>query len=271
MSTPDEVLGLLAGSDAEVIERLGGVRDRPTLLVVHLAERYGRLRQPVLRAIERRGNELGGAVDEVFSVPALERDVAEVLATIAFSRPSVPALPHDDLELVRDDVYPIPMPEEFIDARTGHIHDFAEAPDLEQVARHVIGEHADYLPYVETFRIKYLWRAKGTATNGIAKLAYAHKLTGLERYGMAGTEFVIVAAADLLRQYEMTVEQMCALMFHEHKHLILTERATPGLVGHDLELFVDEVKLYGPWREGLKQIAALQMPMPLMTGGRIGP
>lgn len=263
MSTADEVLQLLTGSVAEVVERVAGIRDHSTLIVMHLAERRGRIRRKVLDALEARGLELeaGGAT---LHISRVERDVADLLATMAFSRPSAA---HLDDTLQDTDPFPIPPESGFVDPATGHEWDFMAAPDLEAIAEALIEQFDIPLSEARDWKITYLWRKAGTMVNGKARLAATSRASGAAGY-FAGTDFLVIASADYLRGYRMQLGQMKALVFHELKHITTSETYGPALVGHDAEVFYDELEFFGAWRQDLEPLrgVVLQMPLPGLTG-----
>lgn len=167
------------------------------------------------------------------------------------------------------DEYPVPSAETFVDEE-GRALDYLPAGDLEEIADLLIAAHADILHPLTDWRIKYLWRKEGGATNGAAVLGKCQKASGLVRY-WADADFVIWLAADHLRDNRFTRYQVESLLFHELMHVeIDIADGKAGLRPHDAELFVEELIRYGLWAPDLRRVAdaVRQLPLAGMERGR---
>lgn len=124
--------------------------------------------------------------------------------------------------------------------------DWQESEYLERIARRVINEHGERLSAgIQDAEVLYLWKAKGGSLRGRWTLGKAATMTGLTRF-LGEADFLIWLAVDHCWSMELTEDQLCALIFHELKHL---DVANGGLIPHDLEVFVDEMEIFGPWSE----------------------
>ncbi|MGE0133730.1 MAG: putative metallopeptidase [Dehalococcoidia bacterium] len=247
MSSADEVLSLLDGTDAEVIERVKELVDHATLMVSHLAERRGRRRPSVLKAIMERSAEVEAPT--VLNVAKIEKAVVEVIGALAFSRPTARELPRD---IDDDDLYPVPEPDDFEDKRTGKLWDFMLAPDLEEIGARLVDEY-EHLEQARGWKVRYLWKREGGQSHGSDRLGYCRKLSG-EAGFFGGHDFVIALGADHMRMYGMTYRQVQAATFHELLHVGTSQNYGPTLNGHDAELFYAEMDVFGQWKRNLRPL-----------------
>jgi hypothetical protein len=141
--------------------------------------------------------------------------------------------------------------------------EFLPAKDIQQIAEALIAAYPDDLGHLSSVTISYVWRQKGTKTCGKAVLGTCQRPGGLHRFH-AKADFVIVIAADHCRELQMTAWQLEALVYHEMLHADWDAEADkPAVRGHDAELFADELRRYGTWRDDLIVIerAFTQVPM----------
>lgn len=255
-----EVLAVLVGTDADVIERINAVADQPMLVALHLAERRGRARTKVLTAIEERGLALELRPVTV-AAEHMQDEIVRAVANLSLSRPSARPL---DQSLRPDDRYPAPADDAFVDDGTGRGWDYMRAPDLTEIGFSVMREYAEHLRDALDFGIQFLWKRSGGQSAGRPTLGKCSKVSGLAGF-FAGDDFLIWIAADHCRDFGLTREQMDALLFHELKHVGRNEKYAPVTVGHEVEMFIDEVRLFGPWKGDLRRMTE-QLALPL--GGR---
>jgi len=253
-----EILRVLAGEERDVLARLEEVTDHLTLVALHLAERQkGRRRKPVLQAIEARGLALELAPVNV-AAAHLQEDVVRAVAGMQLARPEASPL---DRDLLPDEIYPTPADYEFVDDETGRAWDYMRAPDLAGIAADVLQEQTALLQPALDFSIQFLWKRTGGESGGNAVLGRCVKFSGLSAF-FANDEFLIWVAADHARDYGLTRHQVEALLFHELKHVDRSERYTPKTRGHEVEMFIDEVRVYGAWKADLRRmVEQLRLPI----------
>lgn len=251
----EQILGMLAAAD--VVEQVHGVTSREELTVLYGAERRTRFRPDVLDAITERSAQLGGG-DVIVALSTAEAEVESLVKSLAMSRPSAQPL---RTSLALDDPYPVPAPERFEDPRTGRWWTFMEAPDLDEIAQRLMREFPTELRMAQPFDVKFLWRAKGSKVKGQPVWATTQLTGGLNAY-FAGTDFIILVAADSVGSHSFTFDQVRALVFHELKHIgVDPDSYRPKTVGHDVEMFYDELRHFPRWRDALKPID-LQRELP---------
>lgn len=105
--------------------------------------------------------------------------------------------------------------------------------------------------------IRYLWRRKASSSKGKKVVGKCSKIGPRERHFAGNADIVIEVAADEARARKMTQWELEAVVYHELKHIGVecdeeTGDITIGIVGHDVELFADEVMHYGLWRTELE-------------------
>lgn len=156
--------------------------------------------------------------------------------------PAEPAGPRSTGPLVDagSDVMPVPLEAMEVE--------FSEAPELEQMAWHLIGALPE-LAWIADYEVRVLWRAKGGDKLGVCTLS-----RGLLKF-FARCDWVIWIAADHVYSGEMTRSQVQALLYHELKHCDRTgPTLSPGIRKHDAEVFVGEVTRFGAWRDELERL-----------------
>lgn len=140
--------------------------------------------------------------------------------------------------------------------------EFAEAPELEEMAAQVITMMPE-LHWLGEYEVRVLWRAKGGAKLGVCTLA-----RGLLRW-FSRCHWVIWIAADHVAEGELTRTQVQALLYHELRHCDLVgPLRSPGIRKHDVEAFVGEAVRFGAWRPELEQLARALRMFEADTGGR---
>ncbi len=113
--------------------------------------------------------------------------------------------------------------------------------------------------------VAVLWKKTGGKTHGKSTLGKATKPSGLLAH-FADLDFIIWIAADHVREYALNDLQLEALVYHELLHCDYdTETEEPTIAGHDAELFLSELDLYGGWMSDLLRVIqhAQQLPLAL--------
>jgi hypothetical protein len=150
--------------------------------------------------------------------------------------------------------------------------DFRDAPELAEIGAMLIDRHAELFDHINQYGIivKYLWKQKGGAKAGNPTLGKCAKLSGATRY-FAESDFLIWLAADHHTTFSATNRQVEAVIFHELKHVGAEIDEDTGelkgftTVGHELEIFKDEIDVYGLWRLEMQPIArAMAVQLSLM-------
>lgn len=122
--------------------------------------------------------------------------------------------------------------------------EYMDAPELEQLAKVVMEEHAE-LAYLREWSVRVLWRRQGSGKEAMGRCKV---LSGELRF-FTGADWLIWAAADFCKL--MSDRQIEALLFHELMHCEVKvnkagqQRAATR--GHDFEGFGLEVERYGAW------------------------
>ena len=113
------------------------------------------------------------------------------------------------------------------------------------------GETADGDPF-PPIGVRYAWRRKGPTSQGLPVAAKCQKLSGLGKH-YACADFTIWLAADLIRQREWTDDQIAACLWHELRHISFEDDKV-SIAGHDYELFVGELEMWGAWHQELEDL-----------------
>lgn len=134
--------------------------------------------------------------------------------------------------------------------------DFLKAPELQQIAEHLIATCGE-LDHLDGAPIRYRWKRKGGKSNGADVHGKCTRMSGALRH-FSGAEFLIWIAADHVREAGYTNLQLEALMFHELLHIELRvndDETSPDygeerlvIRAHDAEVFLGELQRYGAWR-----------------------
>ena len=154
--------------------------------------------------------------------------------------------------------YPVPGLPAFIDAN-GKLRAYAPAADLADLADRLFERHDGSLYAASSLRIAYSWKAAGGAKSGNAVLGACKKLSDTEKFvayhaagdGAKPPEILIWLAADHLRGATAYTVEAC--LFHELLHSGRTKKAAPTVLPHDCEMFGAEVRVYGLWRDALRE------------------
>lgn len=140
--------------------------------------------------------------------------------------------------------------------------DFLKADELQTLAERIIRDKLPDLDDGELI-IDYAWKRRGGASGGNSILGKCVKLSGPARYFALGSHFLVWLGADGCRTRNFDDRQVEALLYHELLHIVREEKVDDegnllAVVyrtrGHDTELFYDEIKEYGLWRDSLKQL-----------------
>jgi len=129
--------------------------------------------------------------------------------------------------------------------------EYIPAPELREIADMLRERHN--MPTEIT--IECVWKRKGGNHQGKTRLAFCMKTSGLAKF-YSSYDFVIWVAADHLREWNPTPEQIEALIFHELHHAGVEEESLdPIVVGHDFEGFRADLENYGLWTPDLTNAA----------------
>lgn len=143
-----------------------------------------------------------------------------------------------------------PPPEDAFD------REFLPAPELEAFAGELIERFPDELGHLAGFTIRFLWRAKGGTSCGVALLSKPQRTTGMLAFFASGADFVSWLAADHLRPQVAPPSTVEDRVLHELLHMDWdTEKDQPFLRPHDFEGFLAEVHLVGLSNDGLRAAA----------------
>lgn len=146
--------------------------------------------------------------------------------------------------------------------------DFISAVDLTDLYEQIVSEHST-LDHLNQLEVAILWKKSGGKKGGHPVFGKTQKRSGLVS-AFTSADFIVWLAADHVLEAEYTDRQITALLHHELMHISYEDPAdgTDGarkyvLVGHDYELFAEELRIYGAWEEMLKEAAAAfkQAPM----------
>jgi hypothetical protein len=134
-----------------------------------------------------------------------------------------------------------------------HDAEYLLAPELERIGQALIAD-CEELAHLTTADIAYCWRRKGAKHCGKAVAAKGQKVSGLTKF-YAKADFVIIVAADHLRDWGLDNWQMEALIHHELLHCqVDDETGKPAPAAHDVELFIENVSRYGLWHPSLTEL-----------------
>lgn len=142
---------------------------------------------------------------------------------------------------------------------------YAEADDLQSLGQQVI-QKLPRLTWLSGYSIQFLWKGKGGNSGGNDVLGKC-TLPGPVVKHFVPFDWIVWIAADHIRMREYTDTQIEALVAHELMHCALAgpdDDPRPAVRGHDVGLFLDEVRTYGAWRESLQQASNVfeQMALP---------
>jgi len=128
--------------------------------------------------------------------------------------------------------------------------EFFDAPEVREIADELIKrDFPDLLGAV----MGYLFKSKASKSQGKVTLGTCAK-QGASQKALHGFDYVVTIAQDMWTQ--LTGEQKEALVYHELRHTFLDEDKKGDtqykILPHDVEMFRDELKKYGPWRVDLE-------------------
>lgn len=180
-----------------------------------------------------------------------------------------PTLPERTLIGLRsDDPCEIPNGKDFIEG------DYLEGKVLARIGEAIIDRYPRFDQLIETdfgeVRIRYLWVKGEKRSGGHIVLGWCQKANGMTKW-FTGVDYVIGIQAEALQLFNFTNLQLEALIFHELCHIrveIKKGELKYGSVGHDQEIFHDEVRYYGLWLPSLEETDQAFKQMPLSSGGR---
>lgn len=159
-----------------------------------------------------------------------------------------------------EDKYPhVPQQHEF-SGDDGYI----DANDLGDLADVLIKRHPVLFGHLTNVHIDYLWKKKGGKSKGQFIYGKTQKVPPLLGH-YTSYDYIITLSADYL--YGATSKNVEAVLFHELCHVQFNddeEEQEVALVGHDVEGFVEEVKIYGAWRKSLRQFVKACQQLPLL-------
>lgn len=258
-----EVFALLNGDTDDVIDAVAGVTDHVMLLALDIAERRGRRRPKVLKAILDRGLVVEGiAVAQAENGDSIRisedggsnvvAELREAVRGLSAHLPVWEALPEG---IIDEDPFPVPhVGTDFVDPELGREHPFMLAPDLEEIARGLVDRYPSYLGDVNDWNVGYLWSASSLSHGGRSALAITRRLSGELKF-FSGFDFLVIGSALNLMDYSLNFYQANALVFHELRHIGTSEKYQPIIVPHDAEVSFAELEVFGPWRAGLARLA----------------
>lgn len=155
----------------------------------------------------------------------------------------------DGATLTRSDddaLYPIPTEDTF---EAENDADYLPAFDLEAIADALIADSPEF-GFLRKYAIGYLWKRNGATKNQKVTLGQCSKAPPKVRF-YAKVTFLIEISANHCRDARLTNRQMEALIYHEISHCfeVVTKKGDikPGIIGHDLEMFFNEYRIYGTW------------------------
>ncbi|MDP9351671.1 MAG: hypothetical protein M3P51_09055 [Chloroflexota bacterium] len=140
--------------------------------------------------------------------------------------------------------------------------DFLPAFEPTVIAGKLI-ETCPELKHLREMSVTVLWKRKGGASAGKYTLGTCRRASGLVRH-FSKTDFIVTLSADHLYVFKFTNWQLEALIYHELLHTYVEDEKA-STVGHDCEMFFDEVRRYGVWRMDLEGAAKVfkQVELPL--------
>lgn len=172
--------------------------------------------------------------------------------------------------------YPVPLVSAFhrydADGNMIAAYDWLAAPDLEELAQRVIGEHQGHLAAADEYfdEIDFRWKREGGAKQGRSILGKTRKIGAAEKHYTDATFAIWLAADHLLYKGPADADGVKVgtptryiemVLAHELSHIGETEAEDPkpALVGHDIEEFIWIAMAYGdvieqPARDFAKQL-----------------
>lgn len=159
--------------------------------------------------------------------------------------------------------YPVPIAANFEEASGDEKLDFLPAPDLERLARELIGHYPEKFAALTGFTVTYLWKREGGKSRGARRMGVCQKPSGLLKH-TSEADFIIWLAADHCQGWH--AHQVEALLFHELLHAGVSDKGKPILYPHDFEGFAAEIAEYGIWESGIDMIAQAIVQLQMFGG-----
>jgi hypothetical protein len=139
------------------------------------------------------------------------------------------------------------------------------------IAAAIIDHYPRFEPLRETdfheVRIRYLWALGEKKSAGKIDLGWCQKANPILRWA-TGFDYVIGIQVEALRLRSFTNLQLEALLFHELCHIeveIDKGEMKRRVIGHDQEIFHDEIRHYGLWKPSLEPTYEAFKQMPLTS------
>jgi hypothetical protein len=111
--------------------------------------------------------------------------------------------------------------------------------------------------------IAFLWKRKGGKKGDKGIWGKVSPVSGVAQY-WGGVEYVVWLAADHCRKNRLGARQIEALLYHEFCHFGQDpDTGEIKMVGHDAEVFAQEVREYGLWTVDLEPVADAFRQLPL--------
>lgn len=136
-------------------------------------------------------------------------------------------------------------------------------------------DHWPEMVHLSEATILYRWKRKGGKSHKKDALGFAQKPSGLLKH-FSRADFIIWIAADHAREMAITNYQLEALLYHEMKHCgveVNEDEASPtygeatfAIVGHDSELFIDDITRYGAWTDERRRVREAWEQLGLTAG-----
>lgn len=159
--------------------------------------------------------------------------------------------PHAD---AWDKPYPVPTQSKFVDV-DGRKVEFLPDDQATSIMQRLLADYDGFAKLAD-FDIEILWKKKGGNSGGMDILGKCTKPSGAFKH-LTHLDFLILLGADTVEARGFTYRQVEALIYHELCHADCDENGKPKTVGHDFELFADELREYGMWRENLERLGAV--------------
>lgn len=142
----------------------------------------------------------------------------------------------------------IPASEEFDEAE----NEYLPAPDLRFIAKKVIEQTGEPLSHVDLSDVDFAWKRKGGKKFGRATFGACVKQNDIAKLH-GGHTWLIWLAADNCEPFVKDENATKAAVFHELRHIGFvyddkTGESKPTVNPHDVEMFYDEVQIFGPWK-----------------------
>ena len=139
---------------------------------------------------------------------------------------------------------------------------FKKAAEVDETAfdhlEEAIANDPENFRFLTGIRVAIVFRETNPRQKGREAAAKIKVASSLEQC-LTGDDVIIVVGLPAWMRYDD--RQRTALMDHELRHLAETDKGALTTIGHDLECFTENVRLYGRWNDGLaKEIAQLALP-----------